>query len=871
MPLPTTRALNFAVESLHYAFCFFANNHLYRSAVGMAIPKVELQPVFGDLLPVLQSDTVKVFNIENTDNQKDNCDIEDIGWGSRSNATDYPNAIWMPAGTCNYSSRNGHRVSAITIHYTQGTYSGSIAWFQNCSYNGVGAQASAHYVLRSVDGQVAQMVRETDKAWHVGNSNSYTIGLEHEAYGDIASYFTPAMYQSSAQLTRDICERHGISPLRMFYRDTLDNGSVLNYGLHDLGGETSCVKIRGHQHFPSQTHTDPGPYWDWNYYFKLVNADTPVTTFHSTTGTFTDSGGETGDYGNDERKLYLIQVPEAENITLTFSAFDLENDYDFMWIYDGNTVFAPQLGRWNTTSPGTVVSSGNSLLVEFRSDCATTASGWVARWSASVPVADAVPTTVIRFNSDDWVTSEFNLGFEDSDDHGVAYRFYQVMGYDGSRWTANVKRGFACDNFDDFNTTIWHIQNGSWTITDHRLSQSSMQSATIYAPLKESALDAYLFDIYASVENCENNANLEFILSANRDEVRYSGTAYSVRVKPMEHRMEILRWVNGDVMVVDSLEHIFISNGVTYRYRIVCDRSLGRILVFRDARLLMDWQDQVPLALPGQHMLIHTEGLRATFDNWRVYKSRERIVHIYAGPVKDSELPWQAMNGEGRAKIKSIVLDDAYQFSSLVEKTIKSDFSGPVISGSVHFCFSTTVESVNNNIVNAQWSVARDDNSEVAYYDYEIWDENNASSPVSTGRTTTNKFDKCVRMITGHRYYVRVAAVNCVGLRSRYIISNSIEYQTNSVNNVTSASKNRNLVITVTPTPAREYIEVGMMDSDECEKEVVVYDAVGRLMFSQKTTNANLDIDISSWKSGLYVLQIRKQDGSFGTKKIVKQ
>lgn len=871
LPPPTNRALNFAVQSLHYAFCFFANNHLYRTSVGMTIPKVELLPVFGNILPILQSDSVKVFNIENTDNQKDNYDIGGIGIDTRNNETDYPNAIWMPAGTCNYSSRNGHRVSAITIHYTQGTYSGSIAWFQNCTYNGVGAQASAHYVLRSFDGQVAQMVRETDKAWHVGNCNSYTIGLEHEAYGDIASYFTPAMYQSSAQLTRDICERHNISPLRMFYRDTLDNGSVLNYGLHDLGGETSCVKIRGHQHFPSQTHTDPGPHWDWNYYFKLVNADTPVTTFHSTSGTFTDSGGETGDYGNDERMLYLIQVPEAENITLTFSAFDLEDDYDFMWIYDGNTVFAPKLGRWNTTSPGTVVSSGNSLLVEFRSDCATTASGWVARWNASVPVTDSAPTTSIRFNSDDWVTSEFNLGFEDSDDHGIAYRFYQVMGYDGTRWTATGQRGFGCDNFDDFNTTAWHVQNGNWTVADHKLAQSSTQSATIYTSLKESLSDAYLFDIYASAESCEDDANIEFILSANRNDVRFSGTAYSVRVKPMEHRMEIRRWVNGDVIVVDSLEHVYISNGVTYRYRIVCDRSSGRILVFRDARLLMDWQDRVPLALPGQYMLLHTEGLRATFDNWRVYKSRERIAHIYAGPTKESELPWQAMNGENRAKIKSIVIDDAFQFSSLVEKTVKSDFTMPVLSGNVNFRFSTTVETVNNNIVNAQWSVARDDNSGVASYIYEIWDENNANGPIFTGRTTTNKFNQSVRMTTGHRYYARVAAINSAGLKSRYIVSNSIEYQENSANSSTSVFKKRNLIITVAPTPAKEHIEVGIMDSDECEKEVVVYDAVGRLMFSQRTTNTNLNIDINNWKSGLYILQITTQNGSFGTKKIIKQ
>lgn len=871
LPLPTTRALDFATQSLHYAYCFFANNLRYRSAVGMTIPKVELLPVFGTMLPILQSETINLFDIDSIGIQQDNRCSGELGSNSRNNDTDYPNAIWMPAGTCNYSSRNGRQISAITIHYTQGTYSGSIAWFQNCTYNGVGAQASAHYVLRSIDGQVAQMVREADKAWHVGNCNPYTVGLEHEAYGDIASYFTPAMYQSSANLTRNICERYEISPLRMFYRDTLDNGTVLNYGLHDLGGETSCVKIRGHQHFPGQTHTDPGQFWDWNYYYKLVNPDSPVTEFNSITGTFTDSGGETGDYGNDERKLYLIQVADAENITLTFSAFDLEDDYDFMWIYDGNTVFAPKLGRWNTTSPVTVTSSGNALLVEFRSDCATTAPGWVAQWSAAVPVVDAPPATAISFKSNSWVTSDFDVQFEDADDHGIAYRFYQVMGYDGTRWTANTRRGFGCDNFDDFNTATWQVRSGSWSVENHQLMQTAMVPATIYTTLRETSVNACLFDIYASVGNCIDGASLEFILSADRSDVRNSGTAYSLRIRPLEHRAEIRRWVNGDVVVVDSLEHVYTSNGANYLYRIVCDRSEGRILVFRDGRLLMDWRDRVPLAIPGQYVMLYTEGLSATFDNWRVYKSRGDRVHVYAGSVKESELPWQALNGSGRAKIKSIVLDDAFQFSSLVEQTIKSDFSAPVMSGGVNLRFSTTEESVNHNVLNAQWSAASDNNSGVAHYEYEICDESNIAAPVAVGRTTATRFTQTVRMVEGHRYLVRVAAVNSAGLKSRYIVSNSVEYQGNNTNSLTAVTKNRNLVLSVSPNPAREQVEISVVDANECDKEILVYDVTGRLMFRQSVTNTNLTIEINQWTTGIYILQVYGKDGSFGSEKIIKQ
>lgn len=295
---------------------------------------------------------------------------------SFSKETDYPEALWVPAPECNFEERT-KPISGVVIHYTEGSYAGCISWFQNCD-----AQVSAHYVIRSFDGQVTQMVRERDKAWHARSANGYTIGIEHEAYGDIISFFTEAMYASSSRLVRDICSRYeSINGHRTFYFDTLDNGMALNTGLHDLGGETACIKIRGHQHYPDQSHTDPGPFWDWNYYYKKINEGTPITYLGG-------AGVEEGtlnhlNYGDDERRIWLIQSAVNTAITLTFSSFDLEKDYDFLWIYDGSNVYAPKIGRWNTHSPGSVTSSGNTLCVEFRSDCATSAGGWRANWKVS--------------------------------------------------------------------------------------------------------------------------------------------------------------------------------------------------------------------------------------------------------------------------------------------------------------------------------------------------------------------------------------------------------------------------------------------------------------------------------------------------------
>lgn len=295
---------------------------------------------------------------------------------SFSKETDYPGAIWIPAPECNFEDRT-KEVSAVVIHYTEGSYAGCITWFQNCE-----SEVSAHYVIRSSDGQVAQMVRERDKAWHARTANGYTIGIEHEAYGDIISFFTEAMYHSSADLVRNICQRYDtINGYRTFCTDTLDNGTALDTGLHSLGGEGACIQIRGHQHYPDQSHSDPGPFWSWDYYYKLINQGTNIQLLGGSDVTEGDLNHE--NYGDDERCIWVIRCDEGNRIALNFSHFDLETNFDFLWIYDGDNEFAHKLGRWNTTNPGTVISSGNALCVEFRSDCATTATGWRAHWTAN--------------------------------------------------------------------------------------------------------------------------------------------------------------------------------------------------------------------------------------------------------------------------------------------------------------------------------------------------------------------------------------------------------------------------------------------------------------------------------------------------------
>ncbi|MFB7187848.1 peptidoglycan-binding protein [Streptomyces sp. NPDC056230] len=161
----------------------------------------------------------------------------------RTQSPDYPSALWVPANANNFAVGRSAKIDKVIIHVTQGSYAGSISWFQDPV-----AEVSAHYVVRSSDGQITQMVRDSDTAYHARSANASALGIEHEGFIDDPSWFTDTMYRSSAALTKYLCDRYGIPKDR--------------------------AHIIGHSEAPGNDHTDPGPYWDWTRYMELVGGST---------------------------------------------------------------------------------------------------------------------------------------------------------------------------------------------------------------------------------------------------------------------------------------------------------------------------------------------------------------------------------------------------------------------------------------------------------------------------------------------------------------------------------------------------------------------------------------------------------------------
>lgn len=574
----------------------------------------------------------------------------------------YGPAIWNPAAVCNFSSRQGTAISAITIHTIQGTYAGAISWAQNCN-----SSVSYHYVIRSSDGQITQMVLEEDKAWHVGSENPYTIGYEHEGYVDNPIWYTEAMYNASADLSRDIVNSgYGIPPLRTYY-------GAATVGINTLGG---CTKIKGHQHFPNQSHTDPGVYWNWEKYYRLINNTPSITTISTTSGTHTDSGGSTGNYTDDERNLWLIQPSNVNNITLNFTNFDLELNYDYLFIYDGDTIGSPLIGQYSgTNSPGIVTSSGGSLLIEFRSDCGTTAPGWEANFTSD-PIDVFPPSTSISAGQT-WQTDDFTVDFVDVDaESSIKERFYLVSekGIAENAPHSKGNYGFTNESFAD-NSNNWtdvtgaySLQNGAFNFAD-----TNEQNSNTFLSVEQSNGSEYLYEWSQNITSSATNQRAGLHFFCDDPTISNRGNSYFVYLRANSDLVQIYR-VSNNVYSLELDANFQIDENVAYNCRVHFDPTSGWIRVFIDSDLVCEWQDNNPLQ-NGNSISLRTGGCTATFDDIRVYRSRGTTVTVPAGIGEAMSI--ESENATETGFVYSLVTDSLDNWSNVVVESYLLDFSAP--------------------------------------------------------------------------------------------------------------------------------------------------------------------------------------------------
>ncbi len=118
-----------------------------------------------------------------------------------------------------------------------------------------------------------------------------------------------------------------------------------------------------------------------------------LETITEASGTINDGSG-IYQYDNNTNCKWLIQPPGAEKIKLKFTNFSIEEEYDFVSVYDGESTSSSLLGEYTGyNAPDTIYSTGNSILIHFESDNSYTDEGWDASFSI-IPLPDTINPTI---------------------------------------------------------------------------------------------------------------------------------------------------------------------------------------------------------------------------------------------------------------------------------------------------------------------------------------------------------------------------------------------------------------------------------------------------------------------------------------------
>lgn len=148
---------------------------------------------------------------------------------------------------------------------------------------------------------------------------------------------------------------------------------------------------------------------------------------------FVDTGGKSLDYGDQENFVKTF-YPDSNGttLTLTFSEFALEQDYDLMTLYDGEDTDAPAFVNGENLSgntipgPFTATNPAGAITVEFTSDQSWTENGWAGTFTCTPLAVDSFTTTkgitIYPNPSNSWITIESKLLLEKVSVHDISGR-----------------------------------------------------------------------------------------------------------------------------------------------------------------------------------------------------------------------------------------------------------------------------------------------------------------------------------------------------------------------------------------------------------------------------------------------------------------
>jgi len=650
-----------------------------------------------------------------------------------------------------------------------------------------------------------------------------------------------------------------------------DNDSYSDIYVFNSGGQKQCFislenSLRKRMEHINTTGIGGMGMWALGYddgYPDLWDAiqDYMTTCFaYPCSGTIHDFGGPTKNYYDNENYTWTIAPTGAASINVNFTSFDVEANWDYLYIYDGATIAAPQITGspfTGTTLPPNFTSSTGALTFRFTSDGSTVRPGFVANYSCAID--NIAPTTSVSAPTG-WVTSNFTANFTDADNtggSGIQKRYYQVIDYDGTEWRANANNGFFADNFATNIHSEWNQVVGVWSINSGALYQSDENegNTNISAALNQSLSNRHLYHFKARINGSGTNRRAGFHFFADDDTLTNRGNSYFVWFRVDDAKLQIYKVVN-DVFGPPVLDMPLTTvAGQLYDYKVIYDRISGDMIIYRDDTYITSWTDSSPLAT-GNYISFRSGNANMSVAELKVYRSRYPSVTVTVGNPTTSDIRYQNPNpSTPSGKVKSLVDDNANNISVIAEQLVNVDWTSP-LSFTTNDGTAADIDTTNTNTqLSANWNTTTDPHSNVVAYWYAIGTTAGDSNVVSW----TNNGMNIAITHTGlsvpfnQDYYFSIRAENGAGLLIQIPTDGQWVVMATGINEIATAS------FSAYPNPFTEQLRIELKQAQATA--ISLYDNSGKLIFTKNINNTTI-IDMSTYqlKAGNYHLVIESNN-----------
>ena len=596
------------------------------------------------------------------------------------------------------------------------------------------------------------------------------------------------------------------------------------------------------------------------------------------TDTIYDMGGPNRDYNANENYTYTISPTGSTGVTLNFSSFATELNYDTLWIYNGSSTAAPLIGFYTgTNSPGIVSSTSGSLTIRYKSDGATQAAGYQAIWNCSLAAIDIVNPTTQVIAPTNWVTQNFTSTFTDADNaggSGIEKSFYQVLEYNGTEWRANNGNGFFSDNFDLAIHPDWTIANGTWAINGGFLEQSDQSTTAtntnIYAPLTQNLSNRYLYNWQGKISGTGTNRRAGFHFFCDDATQTNRGNSYFVWFRVDQSVCEFYKVTANTFSLVNTVPMTVAAN-TWYDYKILYDRISGKMDVYQNNIFVGSWTDPTPLA-NGNAISFRSGNCDYLVNDLKVYRSRLPSVTVSVGAASTNDVRYQNTNPTTPScRIKSITKDVTGNLSTVAFQDVNVDWTTPssaLVSDGIATDIDTTYSLTQ---LSANWTTCADPNSDVVNYWYAIGTSSGATDIVNWTSTNLNTTitKTGLSLTSGQHYYFSIKSEDGAGLLSTVTTSDGqLVLLATGINDV---ANELNLIAFPNPFNESTTIEYNLQANntvsislvDILGKEIIITPQQNQLSGKHQLVINKYDLNLSS---GIYFLKVKTNNNELITK-----